>query len=258
MTDADPMAQAVPFPDVVAWAAWLDEHAGSSTGVWLRLAKKGSGHASVTYDEALELALCHGWIDGQKRPFDDEWWLQRFTPRRPTSRWSKRNVEIVDRLIAEARMLPAGQAEVDRARADGRWAAAYAGSRTMTVPDDLQAALDAEPVVAAAFAGLDGANRYAILYRLQDAKRPETRARRLADYLQMLREGRTLHPRRGRSAGPRRAIDVWSMPTSDRLLRDSRCDVGDGENVPGPQVGGPRVADELAGGPARAAGQRLS
>lgn len=196
MTEFSDATDGVPFADVGSWALWLDEHASSSSGLWLRLAKKGSGQPSVTYHEALEVALCHGWIDGQKKPLDDNWWLQRFTPRRPNSRWSERNVAIAERLIAEARMLPAGQAEVDRARADGRWAAAYAGARNMTVPDDLRSALDAEPALAEAFAGLDGANRYAILYRLQDAKRPETRARRLADYLQMLREGRTLHPRR--------------------------------------------------------------
>jgi uncharacterized protein YdeI (YjbR/CyaY-like superfamily) len=195
MADSSSPGDGVPFADAAAWAAWLDQHAADSTGLWLRLAKKGSGRRSITYDEALEVALCHGWIDGQKRSLDDAWWLQRFTPRRASSRWSKRNVEIAERLITEARMRPAGQAEVDRAKADGRWAAAYSGARTMTVPDDLRAALDAEPALAAAFDDLDAANRYAILYRLQDAKRPETRARRLADYLQMLREGRKLHPR---------------------------------------------------------------
>jgi uncharacterized protein YdeI (YjbR/CyaY-like superfamily) len=208
---ADTVDLGRPFADAAAWAQWLEENAGSSAGIWVQLAKKGAARSvtpgalrsvtlgelrSVTYDEALEVALCFGWIDGQKRSLDETWWLQRFTPRRPTSRWSQRNRTIAERLIEQGRMLPGGQAEVDRARADGRWEAAYAGARTMTVPPDLQAALDVDPTVAEAFAGLDGANRYAILYRLQDAKKPETRARRLAGFVVMLREGRTIHPRR--------------------------------------------------------------
>lgn len=184
------------FPTVADWAAWLERGHATETGLWLQLAKKGGGGTSVSYDEALRVALCYGWIDGQKRPLDDRWWLQRFTPRRSASRWSQRNCRIVEELVAAGLMTPAGQAEVDRAKADGRWDAAYAGSRTMAVPPDLQAVLDADPVVASAFAGLDSANRYAVLYRLQDAKKPETRARRLDSFVTMLREGRTLHPPR--------------------------------------------------------------
>lgn len=184
------------FPTAADWAAWLDRGHATETGLWLQLAKKGGDGTSVSYDEALRVALCYGWIDGQKRPLDDRWWLQRFTPRRRGSRWSQRNCRIVEELVAGGLMTPAGQAEVDRAKADGRWDAAYAGSRTITVPPDLQAALDADPVVASAFAALDSANRYAVLYRLQDAKRPETRARRLDSFVAMLREGRTLHPPR--------------------------------------------------------------
>jgi uncharacterized protein YdeI (YjbR/CyaY-like superfamily) len=190
------------FPDVAAWSAWLDAEHDSAEGIWLQLAKKGSARAgaaavsSLTYDEALEVALCYGWIDGQKQPQDDHWWRQRFTPRRRTSRWSQRNRRTAEDLIAAGRMMPAGLAEVERARADGRWDAAYAGASTITVPPDLTAALAEDPAAAAMFEGLDGANRYAILYRLQDAKKPETRARRLATFVEMLREGRTLHPRR--------------------------------------------------------------
>jgi uncharacterized protein YdeI (YjbR/CyaY-like superfamily) len=190
------------FPDVAAWSAWLDAEHRSADGIWLQLAKKGSTRAeaaasSLTYDEALEVALCYGWIDGQKKPLDDGWWLQRFTPRRRASRWSQRNRRAAEGLIAAGRMMPAGLAEVERARLDGRWDAAYAGASTIQVPPDLTAALAEDPAAAAAFEGLDGTNRYAILYRLQDAKKPETRARRLATFVEMLREGRTLHPRRG-------------------------------------------------------------
>jgi uncharacterized protein YdeI (YjbR/CyaY-like superfamily) len=185
------------FPTVHDWAAWLDERHATSSGLWLQLAKKGSGESSLSYAEALEVALCYGWIDGQKAPLDDRWWLQRFSPRRPRSRWSQINRRTAERLIAEGRMLPAGEREVASAQADGRWEAAYAGSREITIPPDLQAALDADERAAAFFSTLSAANRYAILYRLQDAKRPETRARRLAQYLEMLREGRTLHPQPG-------------------------------------------------------------
>lgn len=176
-----------------AWAAWLEAGHASSPGVWLRIAKKGSGVASVSYAEALEVALCHGWIDGQKRPLDDRFWLQRFTPRTPRSRWSKRNRGLAERLIASGEMSAAGLREVERARADGRWDAAYDSHSTATVPPDLQAALDADPGAAAFFAGLDSANRYAILYRVQEARRPETRARRIATFVAMLAEGRRIH-----------------------------------------------------------------
>jgi uncharacterized protein YdeI (YjbR/CyaY-like superfamily) len=166
-----------------------------SPGVWIRFAKKGSGIASVVYAEALEVALCFGWIDGQvaKDPDTANWYRQRFTPRTKRSRWSKINVESAEQLIRRGLMRPPGLAAVEAAKADGRWEAAYASPKNMTVPDDLQRELDADPNAAAFFATLTGPNRYAILYRLQDAKRPETRARRLATYMEMLREGRTLH-----------------------------------------------------------------
>jgi uncharacterized protein YdeI (YjbR/CyaY-like superfamily) len=182
------------FPTREAWHDWLAAEHERSDGVWLKLAKRGSGEASPTYDEALDVALCFGWIDGQKAALDDAWWLQRFTPRRPTSRWSQRNCDKAVALLDAGAMHPAGVAEVERARADGRWDAAYAGPATMTVPDDLRAALDAEPAAAEAFAGLDGRNRYSILYRVQDAKRPETRARRIARFVAMLGAGERLYP----------------------------------------------------------------
>ena len=183
----------VEFADRETWAAWLAENAESSAGVWLKLARKDGGGRSVTYAEALDVALCHGWIDGQKGAIDERHWRQRFTPRGPRSRWSKRNRGLAEELIAAGRMAPAGLREVEAARADGRWEAAYDSPATAEVPADLQAALDADPAAREFFAGLDRANRYAILYRLQEARRPETRARRLATFVTMLREGRRIH-----------------------------------------------------------------
>ncbi len=190
------MAHDLPVHDAAtrdAWAEWLERNHASSPGVWLRIAKAGGGQASVSYPEALDAALCHGWIDGQKRPLDERFWLQRFSPRTARSRWSKRNRARAEELIERGEMAPAGMAEVERARADGRWEAAYDSPATATVPADLQAALDAEPAAAAFFANLDGANRYAILYRVQEARRPETRARRIATFVAMLAEGRRIH-----------------------------------------------------------------
>lgn len=182
------------FATPAAWQEWLAAEHATAPGVWLKLAKRASGNASVSYAEALDVALCFGWIDGQKRPFDDAWWLQRFTPRTRASRWSQVNRGKVLALIDAGRMQPAGMREVERARADGRWDAAYPGRRGMTVPDDLQAALDADPAASAYFATLDPANRYAVLYRVQDAKRPATRAKRIAQYVAMLAAGEKLHP----------------------------------------------------------------
>lgn len=176
---------------------WLEDHGGASDGIWLKLGKKGSGRASVTYDEAVDLGLAHGWIDGKINRFDDEWYLILFTPRRARSRWSQINVERVARLEAHGRMRPAGRAQVDAAKADGRWAAAYASPSKMTVPDDLAAALDAAGV-RAAFDALKGAERYSILYQIHDAKKPETRARRITKHVAALVEGR---PGAGGSSG---------------------------------------------------------
>ncbi len=169
----------LPFESREAWALWLDEHHGSSDGVWIKLAKKGSGIPTVTYDEAVEVALCYGWIDGQMRGLDETWYVQRFTPRRRRSKWSKLNRERALALIERSEMKPAGLAEIECARADGRWDAAYDSPATATVPDDLRRALDENPPAAEAFAKLDAQSRYSILYSLQDAKRPETRARRI-------------------------------------------------------------------------------
>jgi uncharacterized protein YdeI (YjbR/CyaY-like superfamily) len=183
----------VSFPSADAWEAWLAREHDSSPGVWLEIAKKQRGVDSLTYDQALDVALCYGWIDGQKRPLDKKAWLQRFTPRRSGSKWSAINTRKAERLIAEGRMRPAGLRHVEQAKADGRWTAAYSGQRSATVPDDLQQALDANPAAKAFFATLTGANRYAILYRVQDAKRPETRTARIKHFVDMLTEGLTLH-----------------------------------------------------------------
>ena len=189
MTEADVRR----FASQADFEAWLEDQHARSDGVWLQIAKKGSPHATVTYEEAIEAALRFGWIDGQKRRGDDEHWLQRFTPRSSRSRWSQINRDKAEQLIAASRMHPSGLAEVERAKADGRWNAAYAGQHSAGVPDDLREALDAEPGLAAAFAELDARNRYSIIWRLNDAKRPETRARRLAKYLDMLRRRERIH-----------------------------------------------------------------
>ena len=177
-----------------SWQAWLHEHHASSAGVWLKIAKKGAPAETVSYAEAVEDALCYGWIDGQKGRLDDDYWLQRFTPRTTRSKWSKINREKAEQLIAAALMMPPGLREVEVARADGRWEAAYEGQATATVPPDLARALELNPVASAFFATLTGANRYAILYRIQDAKRPDTRARRIEKYVAMLSEHKTIHP----------------------------------------------------------------
>jgi len=181
--------------DAAAWRAWLEEHHADTTGVWLHLARKNvTGPTSLTYDQALDEALCFGWIDGQVRGGDGTTYRQRFTPRRARSPWSARNVGHIQRLTEAGRMHPVGLAEVERARADGRFDAAYAGSATITVPDDLAAALADNAGAAAMFSVLTSQNRYSILYRLQGAKRPETRARRLRQFVDMLARGETFYP----------------------------------------------------------------
>jgi uncharacterized protein YdeI (YjbR/CyaY-like superfamily) len=182
------------FASAEAWEAWLRDHHDTSPGVWVQFAKKGSGVPSVTYLEALHAALCFGWIDGQARSVDAASYVQRFTPRRARSMWSKRNREFATALIESGRMQPAGLREVERAKADGRWDAAYDAPSTATVPDDLRVALDATPAAAEAFAALDGTNRYAILHRVQTAKRPETRARRIEKFVAMLAAGDRIYP----------------------------------------------------------------
>lgn len=177
-----------------AWELWLQDNHAASEGVWIRIAKKDADIASVRYPEVLESALCFGWIDGRREALDGLYFLQRFTPRRPRSRWSRINREKAEQLIAQGRMRTAGLAEVERAKADGRWAAAYAGQKSSTVPEDLQRELDARPMAKAFFAELSSQNRYAIIYRLHDAKKPETRARRLAKFVAMLEAGEAIYP----------------------------------------------------------------
>ena len=181
------------FPSAETFRAWLHREHDRCDGLWLKVAKKGTGVTSVTYAEAVDVALCYGWIDGQKARYDDTWFLQRFTPRRPRSVWSQINCDKVAQLLDQGLMQPAGLEQVERAQADGRWEAAYQGSRTITIPDDFQAALDANPVASAAFVGISRASRYAFLYRIQEAKRPQTRASRIETYVAMLAAGETLH-----------------------------------------------------------------
>jgi len=189
------------FGSRAVWDAWLGKRHATAPGIWVELAKKDSGVRSISRAGALEVALCYGWIDGQARSVDDRWWRQRFTPRRPRSKWSQINCAAVEQLHAAGRLAPAGVREMEAAKRDGRWALAYASPRAMTVPEDLRAALAASARAKEAFERLDSRNRYAVLYRLQDAQRAETRQRRLTDFIRMLEAGETLHPTR---AGGRR------------------------------------------------------
>jgi uncharacterized protein YdeI (YjbR/CyaY-like superfamily) len=184
----------VSFASREAWDAWLADQHGTSSGAWLKIAKKGSGFDTVSRAEAVEVALCYGWIDGQARSLDADHWLQRFTPRTPRSRWSKINRDKAVELIRSGDMKPAGLREVERAKADARWDAAYDAPSTATVPDDLRRALEADDAARDFFATLDSANRYAILYRIQEAKKPETRARRIEKFVAMLGERKKLYP----------------------------------------------------------------
>lgn len=195
----DPI-QAFACPE--AWDTWLAEHHAEVPGVWLKMAKAGSGIPSVTYAQALEVALRWGWIDSQKDAGDAVWWLQRFTPRGPRSRWSQVNRDKAERLIEAGAMQPPGLAEVARAKADGRWEAAYSGSKSAVVPEDLLVALAANPAAEAFFATLNSANRYSILYRIHEAKRPETRARRIGQFVAMLGRGETLIPGKPKPGDP--------------------------------------------------------
>jgi uncharacterized protein YdeI (YjbR/CyaY-like superfamily) len=184
------------FASQGAWERWLDRNHGNEEGIWLKVAKKASGKRTVTVPEALEIALCYGWIDGQRKALDEDYFLQRFTPRRQRSRWSKINRDSATALIEQGRMQPPGLAEVERARADGRWAAAYDSPSKIQPTPELLAALEANPKAKEAFEHLDRQNRTAILYRVQDAKRPETRARRIEMFVEMLSRGETPYPRR--------------------------------------------------------------
>jgi uncharacterized protein YdeI (YjbR/CyaY-like superfamily) len=181
------------FPDQAALEAWLEAESATAPGLYVKLAKKGAGVPSVSYAELVESCLCFGWIDGRSNRLDDDFYLQRITPRRARSVWSQKNVDMVETLTLAGRMRPGGLAAVDAARADGRWERAYAGSATITVPDDLAAALAAEPAARKEFDALDGANRYAVLWRVHTAASDATRAKRIAALVQMLAEGRRIH-----------------------------------------------------------------
>jgi len=190
MADELPIEQ---FADQAAFREWLRTNISSSPGVWLKLAKKGSSHPTVSYAESVEVALCFGWIDSQARRLDDDFRLQRFTPRRPRSPWSKRNREAVEALLERGLMEPSGLAAVEAAKSDGRWERAYDGPKDAQVPQDFADALAANPTAEAFFATLDSRNRFAALYRIQDAKRPETRARRIASFVEQFAEGRKFY-----------------------------------------------------------------
>ncbi len=186
--------EVIGFESAEEFEQWLAGNHDSSPGIWLKLRKKAPGVAALDYPQALDSALCFGWIDGQKRGFDDSFWLQRFTPRKARSKWSMINRDKATALTEQGRMRPSGLAEVERAQADGRWEAAYASSSSAQVPEDLARALAANPAAAAFFATLDSQNRYAVLYRVHDAKRPETRAQRIEKFVAMLADQKKLHP----------------------------------------------------------------
>ena len=181
------------FKNAGAFETWLKKNHGASEGLWLKIAKRGAKEPSVTYPEAVEIALCWGWIDGQKKGLEEAHFLQRFTPRRARSIWSKINVDKVAALIEAGRMQAPGHAQIEAAKADGRWAQAYDGARTSTAPEDLLAALEAEPRAKAFFATINAANRYAVLWRIQTAVKPETRAKRIAQLVEMLSRSETIH-----------------------------------------------------------------
>ena len=184
----------LPFASQSKWADWIAKQHDKSAGVWLKLAKKDSGISSVTYTEALEVALCYGWIDGQKNSFDEKYFLQKFTPRRPKSIWSKINVEKVERLIASGQMKPAGLKAIEAAKADGRWEQAYASQKNISVPEDFQSTLDRNKKAKAFFETLNSANRYSFLFRIETAKKAETRARRIQELVEMLEKNEKFHP----------------------------------------------------------------
>ena len=190
-TDSLPI---IPFETQQDWERWLKEHHTNTDGIWLKIAKKETGIPSVSYSEALDSAICYGWIDGQKASFDDTYWLQKFTPRRPKSRWSKVNCDKATALINEGRMEPAGLLQVEFAKADGRWDVAYESQSKITIPDDFQSELDKNQKAKDFFSTLNSINRYAILYRIQTAKKPETRSARIQKFIEMLSKNEKIYP----------------------------------------------------------------
>ncbi len=186
------------FADLAQWEAWLTKHGASADGLWMKFGKTGAPRPTISKAQAIEGALCHGWIDGQLAKFDEHYFLVRFTPRRRGSRWSAANRETAQRLIKAGRMSSAGQREIDAAKADGRWDAAYASQSKAKPPPDLVKAFAANPAARRMFEELDSANRYAVIYRVEQAKKPETRIRRIQQYVDMLARGETIHPRKGK------------------------------------------------------------
>jgi len=184
----------ITFANQEDWEAWLSSNGDTVAGVWLRIAKKSAERSTLTYAQALEGAICHGWIDGQKQAESGHYWLQRFTPRTTKSIWSKINKAKAEALMSAGRMRPAGLREINRAKQDGRWDAAYSSASSSTVPDDLQEALDRNPKARRFFATLDSQNRYAILFRIQNVKKAETRARKISQFIDMLGNGEKIHP----------------------------------------------------------------
>lgn len=182
------------FENQQDWEQWLSEHYADSDGIWLKLARKATGIPSVNYSDALDSALCYGWIDGQKAAFDDQYWLQKFTPRRPKSIWSKMNCVRAEALMAQGRMQPAGLKQMELAKADGRWDLAYESQSRITIPADFQSELDKNPQAKEFFSTLDSANRYAILFRIHNAKKPETRTARINKFIEMLSNNQAIHP----------------------------------------------------------------
>jgi uncharacterized protein YdeI (YjbR/CyaY-like superfamily) len=191
--EASAAEKVLTFASQAEFEKWLDEHYEQHVGIWLKFAKKDSGKTTINYDQALDIALCYGWIDGQTKRFDELYWLQKFTPRRSRSPWSKRNTEHVDRLIASGKMQPSGLAEVEKAKADGRWAAAYDSQQNMPISKDFLEELEKFPKAKAFFDSLNKANRFAIAYQLHSAKKPETRLRRLQKFVEMMKKGEKLH-----------------------------------------------------------------
>jgi uncharacterized protein YdeI (YjbR/CyaY-like superfamily) len=183
----------LPFANKKKWADWLAKQHDKSSGVWLKISKKDSGISSVTYEDALDVALCYGWIDGQKKGLDDKYWLQKYTPRGLKSIWSKINTEKAERLIASGEMKPAGLKAIEAAKQDGRWEATYASQKNISIPEDFQAALDKNQQAKAFFSTLNSVNRYAILFRIHNAKRPETRTKRIQQFLEMLQRGEKIY-----------------------------------------------------------------
>ena len=184
----------LPFASKKKWADWLAKQHDKSTGVWLKLSKKVSGIPSVTYEEALDIALCYGWIDGQKKGFDDQYWLQKFSPRGPKSIWSKINTEKAERLIASGEMRPAGLKAIEAAKQDGRWDAAYASQKNISIPEDFQTELDKNMKAKDFFMRLKSAERYSFLFRIHHAKKVETRTKRIQKFIEMLERGEKIHP----------------------------------------------------------------